>query len=168
MAKNKLAEKINIGSVDDLFKTEEELGQPELGRYTYVNVSDIVDFPNHPFGLHENDADMVRLTESIKENGILEPILIRSKENHYEMISGHRRKYVALNNQIDKVPAIIRELNDNQATIIMVDSNIHRENILPSEKAKAYKMRYEAMKHQGKATSGPLVQKSSSDRKSVV
>ena len=146
----------NIG-IADFYKTQEELEQGELGKYTYIKISEIDDFPDHPYGLHEDSEDMKQLNESIANNGILNPVLIRPKnDNRYEMISGHRRKYVAELNGMQDIPYIIKELSDEQATILMIDSNITRENILPSEKAKAYKMRYEAMKHQGKATSSPL------------
>ena len=146
----------NIG-IADFYKTQEELEQGELGKYTYIKISEIDDFPDHPYGLHEDSEDMKQLNESIANNGILNPVLIRPKnDNRYEMISGHRRKYVAELNGMQDIPCIIKELSDEQATILMIDSNITRENILPSEKAKAYKMRYEAMKHQGKATSSPL------------
>ena len=149
----------NIG-IADFYKTQEELEQGELGNYTYIKISEIDDFPNHPYGLHEDSEDMKQLNESIANNGILNPVLIRPKnDNKYEMISGHRRKYVAQLNGLEVIPCIIKNLTDEQATILMIDSNINRENILPSEKAKAYKMRYEAMKHQGKATSAPLGQK---------
>ena len=146
----------NIG-IADFYKTQEELEQGELGKYTYIKISEIDDFPDHPYGLHEDSEDMKQLNESIANNGILNPVLIRPKnDNRYEMISGHRRKYVAELNGMQDIPCIIKELSDEQATILMIDSNITRENILPSEKAKAYKMRYEAMKHQGKATFSPL------------
>lgn len=149
----------NIG-IADFYKTQEELEQGELGNYTYIKISEIDDFPNHPYGLHEDSEDMKQLNESIANNGILNPVLIRPKnDNRYEMISGHRRKYVAELNGMQDIPCIIKELSDEQATILMIDSNITRENILPSEKAKAYKMRYEAMKHQGKATSRPVGEK---------
>lgn len=149
----------NIG-IADFYKTQEELEQGELGNYTYIKISEIDDFPNHPYGLHEDSEDMKQLNESIANNGILNPVLIRPKnDNRYEMISGHRRKYVAESNGMEVIPCIIKELSDEQATILMIDSNITRENILPSEKAKAYKMRYEAMKHQGKATSRPVGEK---------
>lgn len=149
----------NIG-IADFYKSQEELEQGELGNYTYIKISEIDDFPNHPYGLHEDSEDMKQLNESIANNGILNPVLIRPKnDNKYEMISGHRRKYVAELNGMQDIPCIIKELSDEQATILMIDSNITRENILPSEKAKAYKMRYEAMKHQGKATSRPVGEK---------
>ena len=146
--------------IADFYKSQEELDQGELGNYTYVKISEIDDFPNHPYGLHEDSEDMKRLNESIMNNGILNPVLLRPKhDERYEMISGHRRKYVAELNGMQDIPCIIKDLSDEQATILMIDSNINRENILPSEKAKAYKMRYEAMKHQGKATSRPVGEK---------
>ncbi len=118
-----------------------------------INVSDIADFPKHPFKIN-NDLNYEELKESIKENGILVPAIVRQKEDgSYEMISGHRRKKACEILGIEKIPAVVRELDDDQATIMMVDSNFQREKILPSEKAFAYKMKSEAMKHQGIACS---------------
>ena len=160
MKKNQLENSMKNIGIADFYKTQEELEQGELGKYTYIKISEIDDFPDHPYGLHEDSEDMKQLNESIANNGILNPVLIRPKnDNRYEMISGHRRKYVAELNGMQDIPCIIKELSDEQATILMIDSNITRENILPSEKAKAYKMRYEAMKHQGKATSRPVGEK---------
>lgn len=162
MKKEKLTEAMTSIGIADFYKSDEELGQPELGEYKYIRIDEIDDFPNHPYGLHENCEDMTLLIESVKEKGILNPVILRPKDERYEMISGHRRKYVATLNNIDVLPAIIKELTDDEAIILMVDTNIYREDVLPSEKAKAYKMRYDAMKHQGKATFGQNVQKSSS------
>ena len=160
MKKNQLEKSMKNMGIADFYKTQEELDQGELGNYTYIKISEIDDFPNHPYGLHEDSEDMKQLNESIVNNGILNPVLLRPKhDERYEMISGHRRKYVAQLNGLEVIPCIIKNLTDEQATILMIDSNINRENILPSEKAKAYKMRYEAMKHQGKATSRPVGEK---------
>lgn len=119
-----------------------------------IDITLIDNFINHPFKVIENE-DMKRLKESVSQNGILEPIIVRKKNDRYEIISGHRRKYVAevLGNK--KIPCIIKNMNDFEATILMVDSNLHRENILPSEKAKAYKMKLDAVRHQGKRTLDP-------------
>lgn len=159
MKKDQLAEAMKNTMIADLYKSQEELGQPDLGEYTYISISEIDDFPNQPYGLHEDSEDMKQLSESIEKNGILTPVVLRPKGSRYEMISGHRRKFVALQSGIEVLPAIIRELTDAEATILMVDTNIYREDVLPSEKAKAYKMRLEAMKHQGRTTSAPLGQK---------
>jgi len=133
-----------------------------------IPIKMIKDFPNHPFKV-KDDEKMNDLVESVKENGVLYPLLVRPKEDGtYELISGHRRKRAAQKLNIDSIKCIVRNLSDDEATILMVDSNIQREEVLPSEKAFAYKMKLEAMKHQGKKidleideeTSRPLVEKS--------
>lgn len=114
-----------------------------------VLIKDIEDFKNHPYKVIE-DEKLQELVESIKKNGVLSPVIVRKKDNNkYEMISGHRRKKACMLANIKEIPCIVKELDDTQATILMVDSNIQREEILPSEKAFAYKMRLEAQKHQG-------------------
>ena len=119
-------------------------------RITELNINKLDGFKNHPFKVVD-DLDMKELEQSIINNGLLEPILVRSKDNdRYEIISGHRRVYALKEIGIENVPCIIKELSNDQAVIEMVDSNIRRENILPSEKAKAYKMKLTSMKHQGK------------------
>ena len=126
-----------------------------------INVSDISDFPKHPFKIN-NDLNYEELKESIKENGILVPAIVRQKDDGtYEMISGHRRKKICEENGIDKIPCIIKNISDDEAVIMMVDSNLQRDKILPSEKAQAYKMKLDALNHQGKALS-PLGTKLSS------
>ena len=123
-----------------------------------IKLSDIDNFKNHPYKV-ENDESLEELKESIKTSGLLNPIIVRPKENgRYEMISGHRRKLALELLGEKEVNATVKELSDDEATILMVDSNISRERILPSEKAKAYKMKYDAMKQQGKKVSGPEVQ----------
>lgn len=115
-------------------------------------VSSLIPFKNHPFKVLDNE-EMERLVESIKENGVLSPVIVRTaKEAHgkFEIISGHRRIHAAKRAGLSSVPAIVRDYDDDTAAILMVDSNLQREHILPSERAFAYKMRYEAMKHQGK------------------
>ena len=125
-----------------------------------IKLSDIDNFKNHPYKV-ENDESLEELKESIKTSGLLNPIIVRPKENgRYEMISGHRRKLALELLGEKEVNATVKELSDDEATILMVDSNISRERILPSEKAKAYKMKYDAMKQQGKKVSGPEVQNS--------
>ena len=115
-----------------------------------INIMDIDDFKDHPFKVKQ-DESFKELKQSIKEHGLLEPLLVRPKEiNRYELISGHRRKLALELNGILEVDCYVEELSDEEATIKMVDSNIHRTLILPSEKAFAYKMKLEAIKHQGK------------------
>lgn len=120
-------------------------------------------FAKHPYQVRE-DAAMDELTESIRVHGILSPLLARPKGEGYELVSGHRRRLAAQKLGLSTVPVLVREMTDDEAVILMVDSNLQRENLLPSEKAFAYKMKLEAMKHQGKATSGQLVQKLSVEK----
>lgn len=136
---------------DDLFSTEEERVDAQLEKIVKIPISEISDFKNHPFHVRM-DEDMMKLIESVEENGVLVPALVRPNKdgNGYEMISGHRRKFALVQNGFDTIDAVIRDLDDDQATIIMVDSNIQRERILPTERGYAYKLRLEAMKHQGK------------------
>ena len=144
----------NLPSVDDLFSTEEERAEARLEKVVNLSPSEISDFPNHPFKVRM-DAAMQEMTESVKQYGVLVPALVRPKpEGGYEMVAGHRRKKAADLAGLAEIPCIVRQLTDDEATIIMVDSNIQREDILPSEKAKAYRMKYEAMKHQGSRTGG--------------
>ena len=144
--------KLDLGlpKYDSLFSTEEERQESKLEKIISIPIDKISDFKNHPFHVIM-DEDMLKLIDSIKENGILIPALVRPKDDGtYEMISGHRRKYAMSHIGLKEMNAIVRELDDDQATILMVDSNIQRENIYPSERGYAYKMRLEAMKHQGK------------------
>ena len=134
---------------DTIFSTEEQRQEARLEKVTKLSLAEIEDFKDHPFHV-EMDEDMFKLIESVKENGVLIPVLVRPKENGYEMISGHRRKFALDYLGIKEVDAIIRDLDDDQATILMVDTNIQRENILPTERGYAYKMRLDAMVHQGK------------------
>ena len=120
-------------------------------------------FAKHPYRVRE-DAAMDELVESIRVHGILSPLLARPKGESYELVSGHRRRLAAQKLGLPTVPVLVREMTDDEAVILMVDSNLQRENLLPSEKAFAYKMKLEAMKHQGKATSGQLVQKLSVEK----
>ena len=120
-------------------------------------------FAKHPYQVRE-DAAMDELTESIRVHGVLSPLLARPKGECYELVSGHRRRLAAQKLGLPTVPVLVREMSDDEAVILMVDSNLQRENLLPSEKAFAYKMKLEAMKHQGKATSGQLVQKLSVEK----
>ena len=120
-------------------------------------------FAKHPYQVRE-DAAMDELVESIRVHGILSPLLARPKGEGYELVSGHRRRLAAQKLGLPTVPVLVREMTDDEAVILMVDSNLQRENLLPSEKAFAYKMKLEAIKHQGKATSGQLVQKLSVEK----
>ena len=144
--------KLDLGlpSYDSLFSTEEERQEANLEKIVSIPIDKISDFKDHPFHV-TMDEDMLKLIDSIKENGILIPALVRPKaDGTYEMISGHRRKYAMSHIGLKEMKVIIRDLDDDQATILMVDSNIQRENIYPSERGYAYKMRLEAMKHQGR------------------
>ena len=137
---------IRVPTYDDLFTNEEQRQEAKLEKIMEVPVEDIQEFKNHPFRVR-NDEQMSELVKSVSENGILVPVLVRPHPNGhgYEMISGHRRMNAAMVNGQEKIQAIVRELTDDQATIIMVDSNIQRENILPTERGFAYKMKLDAM-----------------------
>ena len=138
----------NLPSVDDLFSTEEERAEARLEKVVNLSPSEISDFPNHPFKVRMDTA-MQEMTESVKQYGVLVPALVRPKpEGGYEMVAGHRRKKAADLAGLAEIPCIVRNLTDDEATIIMVDSNLQREQILPSEKAFAYKMKLDAMKRQ--------------------
>lgn len=144
--------KLDLGlpSYDSLFSTEEERQEANTEKVMTIPINKIKDFEGHPFHI-TMDEDMAKLIDSIKENDMLMPALVRPKpDGTYEMISGHRRKFAMSQLGRTEMNVIIRELDDDQATILMVDSNIQRENIYPSERGYAYKMRLEAMKHQGK------------------
>ena len=116
-----------------------------------LGLNELHGFRNHPFQV-KDDAAMDALCESIAQYGVLSPLLARPVEHGYEIISGHRRRAAALRLELDKLPVLVRDMTDDEAVILMVDSNIQRENLLPSEKAFAYKMKLEAMKHQGQRT----------------
>ena len=160
MAKNSAAGLLT--SLDDLFSTQEEREVAAQPRVEDIPIDLIDDFPNHPFKIRMDGA-MVRLVESVGQYGVLEPCLIRPKpDGRYEMIAGHRRKEACIMADCPSIRCIVQEMTDDQAVIIMVDSNLHREEILPSEKAFAYKMKLDAMKRQGvrtDLTSDPLGQK---------
>ena len=145
--------------LDDLFSTDESRAEAQLEKVVMLNPADISDFPNHPFKVKQDEA-MAEMVDSVKQYGVLVPALVRPKaDGGYEMVAGHRRKCAAMLAGITEMPCIIRNLTDDEATIIMVDSNLQRETILPSEKAFAYKMKLEAMKRQGQRsdlTSAPL------------
>lgn len=142
--------KINLPSVDDLFSTQEERDRDAASRESVmdIDVEEISDFPGHPFKV-QVDESLMEMAESIRKYGVLVPALVRPKQvGGYEMVSGHRRKLASELAEKKQMPCIVRELSDDEATIIMVDSNLQREKILPSEKAFAYKMKLEAMKRQ--------------------
>ena len=145
--------------LDDLFSTGESRAEAQLEKVVTLNPADISDFPNHPFKVKQDEA-MAEMVDSVRQYGVLVPALVRPKaDGGYEMVAGHRRKCAAMLAGITEMPCIIRNLTDDEATIIMVDSNLQRETILPSEKAFAYKMKLEAMKRQGQRsdlTSAPL------------
>ena len=145
--------------LDDLFSTDESRAEAQLEKVVTLNPADISDFPNHPFKVKQDEA-MAEMVDSVKLYGVLAPALVRPKaDGGYEMVAGHRRKCAATLAGITEMPCIVRNLTDDEATIIMVDSNLQRETILPSEKVFAYKMKLEAMKRQGQRsdlTSTPL------------
>ena len=145
--------------LDDLFSTDESRAEAQLEKVVTLNPADISDFPNHPFKVKQDEA-MAEMVDSVRQYGVLVPALVRPKaDGGYEMVAGHRRKCAATLAGITEMPCIVRNLTDDEATIIMVDSNLQRETILPSEKAFAYKMKLEAMKRQGQRsdlTSAPL------------
>lgn len=151
MAKNN-ALNFNLPSADDLFSTEESRAEAKLERIVNLNPSEISNFPNHPFKVRM-DSEMLELIDSVKQHGILLPVLVRPKpEGGYEMVSGHRRKKAAELAGFTEIPCIVRNLDNDEAIIVMVDSNLQRERVLPSEKAFAYKMKLDAMKRQGQRT----------------
>lgn len=160
MAKNSAASLLT--SVDSLFTTQEERDIATQPRVQEIPIDQIDDFPNHPFKVRMDD-NMIEMAESVKQHGILVPAIVRPKENgHYEMVAGHRRKLACTLIAKLQLPCIVRDLTDEEATVIMVDSNLQREQLLPSEKAFAYKMKLDAMKRQGQRTdltSRPLGEK---------
>ena len=137
-------------TLDNFFTTQEERDAENLEKVQMIPVNKISNFPKHPYQVRE-DEEMDEFVKNIKENGVILPVIVRPKEDGtYEMISGHRRKRACELAGIKQMRCIVKDLTDDEATILMVDSNIQREEILPSEKAFAYKMKLEAMKHQGK------------------
>jgi ParB family chromosome partitioning protein len=162
LAKSSARDSIKLASVDELFSTEESRADSRREKVIDIPLSEISDFPGHPFKVKMDDA-MLEMVESVKQYGVLVPGLVRPKaDGGYEAVAGHRRKKASELAGRETMPCIIREMDDDTATIIMVDSNLQRENILPSEKAFAYKMKLEAMKRQGQRTdltSGQVGQK---------
>ena len=146
MAKNSAAGLLT--SVDSMFTTQEERDNAQRSYVTDLPIAEISDFPDHPFKVRM-DESMTEMVESVKERGVLSPVLVRSMpDGGYQMVSGHRRKFASELAELPTVPCIVRELTDDEAIIIMVDSNLQRERVLPSEKAFAYKMKLDAMRRQ--------------------
>lgn len=144
--------KLNLPSVDDLFSTQEQRDEESRESIQDIPIGEITDFPNHPFQV-KMDESMMDMAESVKQYGVLVPALVREKTGGgYEMIAGHRRKMASELAGKKEMPCIIRNVTEDEAVLIMVDSNLQREEILPSEKAFAYKMKLEAMNRQGKRT----------------
>ena len=140
---------ISLSSYDDIFRTDESRAEEALEKVQPVAIDRLVPFKNHPFKVVDDEA-MLRTTESIAQYGVLTPLIARPLEDGtFEIISGHRRAHAALAAGLTEVPVLVRQMDDDAATVLMVDSNLQRENILPSERAFAYKMKLEAMKHQG-------------------
>ena len=154
---------ISLTSYDDIFETDESRADSQLERVQNISISELVPFKDHPFKVVDDEA-MLRTMESIAQYGVLTPLIARPLEaGGYEIISGHRRAHAAELAGLTEVPVLVRQMDDDAATVLMVDSNLQRENILPSERAYAYKMKLEAIKHQGERldlTSGQLGQKS--------
>lgn len=151
-----------LTTLDNLFSTQEEREVASQPRVQEISIDLIDEFPNHPFKVRM-DESMMEMADSVKQHGILVPAIIRPKEDgRFEMVAGHRRMTACMIAEKGEIPCIVRDLTDEEATIIMVDSNLQREQLLPSEKAFAYKMRLDAMKKQGRRTdltSAPLAQK---------
>ena len=146
------AKNIQLASYDDLFKTDEERQADTQERVQSLPLDKLEPFPNHPFKVIDDDK-MLETVESIKERGVLVPILVRPKnDDNFEIVSGHRRHHASQLAGLTEIPAIVREMDDDTAILLMVDSNLQREELLPSEKAFAYKMKLDAMKRQGQRT----------------
>lgn len=155
MEKN--ANKMKLPTIDEMFTTQAD--RDSIGNIIKIPINNIDDFPNHPFNVTIDD-ELNKMVESIKEKGVITPTIVRPKENgRYEMVSGHRRKKASELLQLESLPCIVKDLTDDEATILMVDTNIQREKILPSEKAFAYKLKMEALSHQGKVTSRQVGEK---------
>lgn len=149
---------ISLTSYDDIFETDESRAESQLERVQNISISELVPFKDHPFKVVDDEA-MLRTTESIAQYGVLTPLIARPLEDgSYEIISGHRRAHAAELAGLTEVPVLVRHMDDDAATVLMVDSNLQRENILPSERAYAYKMKLEALNHQGERTDITSVQ----------
>ena len=161
MSKNSL--NVSLKGADDIFSTEESRQEQQREQVQQIPIGELFPFKNHPFKVLD-DESMQRTVESVEQYGVLSPLIARPRpEGGYEIISGHRRQHAAQLAGLDTLPVIVRNMDDDAAVLLMVDSNLQRENILPSERAFAYKMKLEAIKNQGARsdlTSGQIVQKS--------
>ena len=154
---------VSLKGADDIFSTEESRQEQQREQVQQIPIGELFPFKNHPFKVLDDDS-MQRTVESVEQYGVLSPLIARPRpEGGYEIISGHRRQHAAQLAGLDALPVIVRQMDDDAAVLLMVDSNLQRENILPSERAFAYKMKLEAIKNQGARsdlTSGQIVQKS--------
>ena len=154
---------VSLKGADDIFSTEESRQEQQREQVQQIPIGELFPFKNHPFKVLD-DESMQRTVESVEQYGVLSPLIARPRpEGGYEIISGHRRQHAAQLAGLDALPVIVRQMDDDAAVLLMVDSNLQRENILPSERAFAYKMKLEALKNQGARsdlTSGQIVQKS--------
>ena len=154
---------VSLKGADDIFSTEESRQEQQREQVQQIPIGELFPFKNHPFKVLD-DESMQRTVESVEQYGVLSPLIARPRpEGGYEIISGHRRQHAAQLAGLDALPVIVRQMDDDAAVLLMVDSNLQRENILPSERAFAYKMKLEAIKKQGARsdlTSGQIVQKS--------
>lgn len=149
---------ISLTSYDDIFETDESRAESQLERVQNISISELVPFKDHPFKVVDDEA-MLRTTESIEQYGVLTPLIARPLDaGGYEIISGHRRAHAAEMAGLTEVPVLVRQMDDDAATVLMVDSNLQRENILPSERAYAFKMKLEALSHQGQRSDLTSVQ----------
>ena len=152
------AKKVELASVDDLFSTEEGRQEAKMEKIQEIPLSELHPFKNHPFKVKDDEA-MMETADSVRQYGVLVPAIARpDPEGGYELVAGHRRHRASELAEKETMPVIIRDLNDDEATIIMVDSNLQRESLLPSERAFAYKLKLEAIKHQGARTDLTSVQ----------
>ena len=178
MPKNSL--NVSLKGADDIFSTEESRQEQQREQVQQIPIGELFPFKNHPFKVLD-DESMQRTVESVEQYGVLSPLIARPRpEGGYEIISGHRRQHAAQLAGLDTLPVIVRNMDDDAAVLLMVDSNLQRENILPSERAFAYKMKLEALKNQGarsdltsaqigpKLTSAEKVAEEASDTKSQV
>lgn len=150
MSRTKSMEKVKLTRFDDLFGTKEEKGSVEAGKVKEIAISELHEFHNHPFQIR-SDEELEEMIESVRQHGVLVPGIVRKrKEGGYEIIAGHTRRHICEVLGLETMPVFVKDLDDDEASLIMVDSNIQRENIRPSEKAKAYKIKYDAMKNQGR------------------
>lgn len=149
---------ISLTSYDDIFETDESRAESQLERVQNISISELVPFKDHPFKVVDDEA-MLRTTESIAQYGVLTPLIARPLDDGgYEIISGHRRAHAAEMAGLTEVPVLVRDMDDDAATVLMVDSNLQRESILPSERAFAFKMKLEALSHQGQRSDLTSVQ----------